>query len=422
MTRTIKTKNIILILLFVFCISSCESGTEIEKPKGIIANAGEDITIPASSYVVFDASKSFLGENPDYNKLWLEWIQDENNPAEVNLFSGDNLTRVVGFIKEGTYKFRLVINSDTDTSDSDEVIITVLPREESIIEDPYLESHVRYQIKKQKGKLTETDLLNIDTLGTYNLPLGLHNIVSLKGVEYCKNTEYMQFNLESIEDISPLKDLTELKYLTINQNNILSDITPLEALTNIEHLDIETNNIADITPIRNLTKLKYLNIMYNEKIEDISIIANFYTLKELLLSGHDINNINAVKDLTGLTLLWASKCNLIDISSISKLNNLDYLYLCFNSINNIQYLKNMNKLRKLYLSTNEIEDISVLEFLPSIQYIELVDNRIVDILPLVKNENINEGDEVYLMNNPLSEKSINEYIPQLLGRGVFVAW
>jgi hypothetical protein len=36
--------------------------------------------------------------------------------------------------------------------------------------------------------------------------------------------------------------------------------------------------------------------------------------------------------------------------------------------------------------------------------------------------NINKGDDVYLMDNPLSEKSISDYIPELQKRGVLVFW
>jgi len=82
----------------------------------------------------------------------------------------------------------------------------------------------------------------------------------------------------------------------------------------------------------------------------------------------------------------------------------------------------LTKLRKLFLSTNNINSIEILEFLPNLQTIALVDNKIEDILPLVKNININNGDDVYLMDNPLSEKSINEYIPELQKRGVLVFW
>jgi len=49
-------------------------------------------------------------------------------------------------------------------------------------------------------------------------------------------------------------------------------------------------------------------------------------------------------------------------------------------------------------------------------------NSIVDISPLVANSGLSDGDEVDLKWNPLSDKSLNEYIPQLEERGVHVTW
>ena len=47
-------------------------------------------------------------------------------------------------------------------------------------------------------------------------------------------------------------------------------------------------------------------------------------------------------------------------------------------------------------------------------------NNIRDISPLVMNSGLSEGDFVHLGGNPLSDESINVYIPQLLERGVNV--
>jgi len=49
-------------------------------------------------------------------------------------------------------------------------------------------------------------------------------------------------------------------------------------------------------------------------------------------------------------------------------------------------------------------------------------NQISDIVPLVENEGLGTGDRVYLFDNPLSDDSINIYIPQLEARGVTVTY
>jgi hypothetical protein len=53
---------------------------------------------------------------------------------------------------------------------------------------------------------------------------------------------------------------------------------------------------------------------------------------------------------------------------------------------------------------------------------EIMQNPISDISPLVDNPGLGEGDDVILVNNPLSEESINVYIPELEARGVTVEY
>jgi len=50
----------------------------------------------------------------------------------------------------------------------------------------------------------------------------------------------------------------------------------------------------------------------------------------------------------------------------------------------------------------------------------LDDNQITDIAPLVANTGLDEGNTVYIRNNPLSEESVSVHIPQLEERGVKV--
>ena len=71
---------------------------------------------------------------------------------------------------------------------------------------------------------------------------------------------------------------------------------------------------------------------------------------------------------------------------------------------------------------NNVSDISALQYLPSLNYVRLWDNQIIDIKSLVDNPALGDGDIVGLDDNPLSEESINEYIPILKARGVIVSW
>ena len=121
-------------------------------------------------------------------------------------------------------------------------------------------------------------------------------------------------------------------------------------------------------------------------------------------------------------LIDFDKCQIKNIHALKNLTNIWFLHLNLNEISDLTPLRNLSNLRELYLATNQIQDISVLEYLTNLNRIRLWDNQITDILPLVKNSGLGKGDLVSLQGNPLSEKSINEYIPILRSRGVIVFW
>jgi Leucine-rich repeat (LRR) protein len=169
-------------------------------------------------------------------------------------------------------------------------------------------------------------------------------------------------------------DLDSLISLEANEKNI-ADLTGLECCTSLTVLDLGDNQISDISPLGNLTSLMGLYLEYNQ-IGDISPLANLTNLENLHLWDNQIS----------------------DISPLANLTNLEYLYLW----------------------NNQISDISPLADLTSLMALDLDYNQISDISPLVDNEGLSEGDEVNLTGNPLSQQSINEYIPQLEAREVIV--
>ena len=174
------------------------------------------------------------------------------------------------------------------------------------------------------------------------------------------------------------------------------DIYPSD-LAGVIHIDASSRNISDLTGLEHCTSLRGLTLKDNQ-ISDISPLANLASLRWLSLRDNQITDISSLTNLTSLT-------NLI-------LND--------NQISEISSLANLTSLTDLDLDGNQISDMSPTTNLTSLSYLELADNHISDILPLVENEGLGVEDKVYLANNPLSDDSINIYIPQLEARGVTV--
>jgi len=230
-----------------------------------------------------------------------------------------------------------------------------------------LEAAIRDAIEKPAGAIYQSEVGNLTKLKAENL-----GISDITGLEYC----------DGLTDLS----------LAYNQ---ISNINALSSLTNLGRLSLRDNQVSDISALSSLTGLIELDLMDNQ-ISDISPLSGLINLTELTLRGNDISDISTISNLTNLTVL-----NLWD-----------------NQVSDISALSNLNSLETLDLEVNQISDISALSNLINLVNLNIWNNQISDISPLVENSGIGTGDYVSLAGNPLSDKSKNDYIPQLQQRGV----
>ncbi len=426
------------LLLFYSCDKSVNNNEILAK-----ADAGEDQATYVGSFVVLDISNSKINEDIKI----IDWIQDTSNPVEVNLFSQSSLNDkwILGFVAEGIYRFTLKITCDSGNIFTDSVIVTVKPRQEGLIEDLYLEARIRYKINYKEGNLDANKLLMIDSLPSPGFSIKNYRTKDLTGLEYCTNLIYLELANESITDLKPLSGLTKLEFLNLNQNYTIEDISPICNLTNLKKLILYSNPIKDISGIGRLTQLTYLDLLDTpvSNISSLSSLINLETLyfdgagieedfisiipladltklKYLDIADRGIANIKPLENLSELVLLNVSYNNLTEISAVSNMNKLIRLYIRKNKVEDITGIRNLESLDYLDAADNQIKDISELEYLPNIHLIGLSGNKIEDLSPLVNNPYIGEGVYLYIGNNPLNEKSINEYIPALIQKGVTV--
>jgi Leucine-rich repeat (LRR) protein len=446
-------KKLSIIVVCITILLSCDKVID-SKYNDSIANAGEDQETYVGSYAVLDASKSKLAEG-EVLAIY-EWVQDSNNPQEMFSIFSSSLTepRAIAFEKEGKYKFTLTIKCKSGNIYTDDVVVTVKPRQIGLIEDLFLEARIRYKLNYKKGELTSNKLAVLDSLSYpefYITNIKTHSTYktkSIKGVENCTDLRYLALASQSITDLQPLANLVKLEYLDLNQNYTVEDISPIYNLVNLKTLILYSNPIKDISGLGNLTKLTYLNLLYtpiynlsslsslvNLKLlylsgvgegitfNSIEPLKNLRKLEHLHLKGGNITDITPLENLTELDLLNVSFNNFITkISAVSKMKKLVRLYIGRNKVEDISGIKNLENLDFLDAADNQIKDITELQYLPKIHLIGLSRNKIEDILPLVNNPYLGKGVYLFLHGNPLNEKSINEYIPVLIARGIVVYW
>ncbi len=157
-------------------------------------------------------------------------------------------------------------------------------------------------------------------------------------------------------------------------------------------------------------------------VEDLSGLEHCTNLRILYIVVSEIEDLSPLAGLTSLTRLTLEDCKITDISALSGLYQLEYLNLDDNQISDVSPLASLPSLKYLTIDNNEITDVTPLSNLHNIENLYLHSNLIADIGPLVENTGLSGGDYLTLQYNPLSDTSINTYIPQLEARGVDVGY
>jgi hypothetical protein len=171
-----------------------------------------------------------------------------------------------------------------------------------IANNPDSNSYQMHTIKLMMDFVEESDvelaynkLLETDTL--------LLDFDSLRFVYYQEQTDkkYCGGSIDInnyIQDISPIQEFNNLTKLNLSDNNI-KNLEPLESLTDLKVLKINNNKIADINSISMLINLEILELFDNQ-IKDFSPILKLIKLKQLVIGK------NASKDFSILQPLIAN--------------------------------------------------------------------------------------------------------------------
>jgi preprotein translocase subunit YajC len=359
----------------------------------IYSTAGGSVTSPGEGTFTYDAGTVVsLAATPASGYAFVNWTGNVGTVANVNaayttITMNDNCAITANF-ELGNWVF---------------------------FPDPALEAALRETINRPTGHIYKSDLEGLTSLSA-----SYRGITNLTGLEHCINLVSLDLHDNQISDISVLAGLTKLEWLDLSYNQI-GDISPLAGLTNLKWLYLYNNRIGNISPLDNLTKLTYLFLQTNQ-IDDVSPLANLTNLTRLVLFSNQVSNISPLANLTKLTWLYLNKNQISNISPLANLTSLTQLALSDSQITDIAPLANLTNLTYLSVHSNQISNISPLANLTNLMWLYLQDNDISNIYPMVENDGLGTGDRVYLNGNPLSDDSINTYIPGLVARGVIVSY
>lgn len=214
-------------------------------------------------------------------------------------------------------------------------------------------------------------------------------VKSLEGLQYAENLEKLSMVNQEFGDISPLANLTKLKYLDLRNvaknGHGIKDLSPLAKLTNLEYLNLFKAEPINVNELENLVKLKSLNLGA-AKINSISFGSKMINLEYLNLEHNEFADVAALEDLVNLkTLLldstvktWitdTSKSRIKDISKLNRLTKLEELGVSNNDIDNIDVVKNFKKLNKFHATNNNITNFESLLSLRGLQEVWIQENK-----------------------------------------------
>ena len=180
-----------------------------------------------------------------------------------------------------------------------------------------------------------TNLNGFHLRNIVNLQLAHNQVSILDQLQYLITLEVLNLQANSIEDITPLKYLSnKLRDLNLSENNI-EDIEPLAELRNLVVIDLHSNRIKNISPLSTLSKVSSLPLQYN-LIKNLKPLKYLTQLIELNLADNRIRDLNGVGALANLQKLNLERNKILEIKQLSNLKRLTYVNLKKNRIRDVR--------------------------------------------------------------------------------------
>ncbi|KAL9643355.1 hypothetical protein ABK040_014809 [Willaertia magna] len=186
----------------------------------------------------------------------------------------------------------------------------------------------------------------------------LKNFKQLTKLEiYChENNHYTKY----------ISDLTNLKYLTLDKSNSLTNTNFLQKLINLEYLSIFIENVVSENCFTNLINLKELDVSNSTCNFTGKCLLNLTNLERLYVQSTNVKD-EYLKNLKNLKEVNFGYCYEITGECLLYLNNLEDLYISNNDNLKDEYFKNLNNLKFLNIYHCNGLNGEFLKYLPKLK-------------------------------------------------------
>ena len=165
-------------------------------------------------------------------------------------------------------------------------------------------------------------------------------------------------------------------------------------LRQVLDLNVDALGIVDLSGLEQCLNIQSLSLKFNN-IEDISLLSGLVNLRSLFLDGNEISDVTPLFNLVNLEELGLSDNQIQNTLPLRNLANLGAIYLDNNQIDDIRALANFAKIGDTGGENRQRGEDEILV------HLGLSGNNIVNILPLLVNAGISDGDGVDLRENQL---------------------
>jgi len=205
--------------------------------------------------------------------------------------------------------------------------------------------------------------------------LQLDDVSAILKTQLVQLTQLDASTRQNVVDLQGLQHAQALRILNLDNNNKITDITPLQGLKQLAELSLSYTQVSDLQILSSLTSLRKLWIFD-------APATNLSPLRGLLLQHLGLNN-PAVLDLSPLTnmpleyfYLWSSATQ--DLSPLANAP-LQYLDVQSSKVKDLSVLKNLTGIWGVNISGTEVTDLSPLNQVKYLNYLYMQDSRLQDL-------------------------------------------
>ena len=252
--------------------------------------------------------------------------------------------------------------------------------------DPDFQKLINNTLRRAEDTvITTADMESIEYLSIS----GLSAVEDIDGIQYAVNLRTLNMTGD-IKNVDKIKGLTNLRRLTINSNEFLTDLSQLGSKPELTLLNVasctELTSLDGIT-VENYPKLEELSCSRCTALNDISALSGV-EIPTLIAADFEDCAIADISPLKGYTLIEELELEKVEITgenreaykeTVSSMTGLETLYMPYCDITDedTEMFSTLKKLQTLVLNMNKLTSTEFCDKLPAdIKVLGLLDNDI----------------------------------------------